>query len=535
MKRRYAAIAIVLLVGLASVGFLLYTRRLQLPMQWAAVAQTTATSQSPTTVVTTTIRPATGVATISAAGNIDVITTTSVVFQVNGTVASVNVQAGDKVNTGDVLSTLDTTDLQRAERQAELNLTTSQAALQKITNPDPPDVQAVQAQLASAQQNLDKVLAGPTASQLAAARANLASAQDAYTKLLAGQTQDQLTQLAAAVANAQEALQQAQSAYDKVAGPGNAGSTTQAQTLQNATVAYQNAVAAYNQATQPPDAATVQADLNAIKNAQYQLENLQPTQADIAAARASVQSAQTALDKLTAPSQIDIQTAQVAVQQAQLNLELAKTNLDDATLRAPIAGTILTVGIVVGQQVSTGFQAVTMADVSQLQLTVNLAEVDVTRIQVGEWVDISIDALPGLTYHGTIIRIAPSSTSVQGVVNYPVTIQLTDKDLSNVRPGMTAVANMADIHASAGWLVPTNAIQQQQGKSVVMVIRNGQPTPVQVTPGEQQGEWTVVQSPDLHAGDAVVGSVSVNQQQQQRRGGFGGPFSGGGGGGRPGG
>jgi HlyD family secretion protein len=497
-------------------------------MPLAAVAQTPATGQ-PTNVVTTTIRPSGGVASISAAGNVDVITQTSVVFQVNGTVASVNVQAGDKVNAGDVLATLDTTDLARAERQAELNLASSQAALQKLTNPDPRDVQAAQAQLASAQQNLYKVLAGPTASQLAAAKANLASAQDAYTKLLAGQTQDQLTQLAAAVADAQEALQQAQSAYDKVANLGDAGSTTQAQALQSATVAYQNAVAAYNQATQPPDAATVQADLNAVKSAQYQLENLQPTEADIAAARAAVSSAQTALNKLTAPSQVDVQTAQIAVQQAELNLQLAKTNRDDAQLRVPIAGTILTVGVVVGQQVSTGFQAVTVADVSQLQLAVNLAEIDVTRIQLAESVEISIDALPGRTYHGTIIRIAPSSTSVQGVVNYPVTIQLTDKDLSNVRPGMTAVANMVDIHASAGWLVPTNSIQQQQGKTVVLVIRGGQPTPVAVTPGEQQGEWTVVQSPDLHAGDAVVGSVSVNQQQQQRRGGgFGGPFGPGG-------
>jgi hypothetical protein len=123
-----------------------------------------------------------------------------------------------------------------------------------------------------------------------------------------------------------------------------------------------------------------------------------------------------------------------------------------------------------------------------------------------------------------------------------VTIRLDDVAADGVLPGMSAVGAIIDesLDAASNWLVPTNAIRQQEGASIVRVVRNGQPMPVAVTTGGVQGEWTVVQSPELQEGDQVMGSVAsyVNQttdrfQMGGMGGGMGMPPAGAGVGGRP--
>jgi HlyD family secretion protein len=415
----------------------------------------------PTPVPTVTIRPASEVAQVSAAGNVDLAVQQPVVFQVQGTVASVPVNVSDNVKVGDTLASLDTTDLQQAVQQAQLSVDESQAAL-------------------------DKVVAPPLQADVTAAQADLASAQAAYQDLLAGQTQDQLTQLSATLVKAQIALQQAQQAYDQVAWRNDVAASTEAANLQSATIDYQSAKAAYNQAIAPP------------------------TAAQIASAKAAIVDAQDKLDQLLAgPTQADQRAAEITVQQSQLSLEIAQASLAQAVLRAPISGTVLAVNVQVGQMVSPGTEAVTLGDMSTLELVVDVAEVDVPQISLGQPAQISIDALPTKTFDGVVERIDPTSTSVSGVVNYLVTIRLTSSDLSQVRPGMTAVATIVNQQENQGWLVPQNALHQGANGSYVLVVQNGKQTQANVTTGPTQGEWIVVYSPDLHAGDVVVGSVTA--------------------------
>ena len=470
-----------------------------------------------TSVETVAVRPANDVVRISAAGNISAPTQQPVVLQVDGIVTEVAVEPGDKVAAGDVLAVLDTSDLKRAVQQAALDLAARQAELEQLTAPpDEQEVAAAQAQLDAARENLIKVQAGPTAAELAAAEASLAAAQAYYADLVDGKTEDELTQLAANVAKAQVVLQQAQAEYDKIAYRGDVGMTVQAKNLQDATIDYQAAKAAYNAATAPASTADLQKALRDIETARSQLETLrsQPTAADLASARAQLANAQSALNKLVkGPTAAELSLARIKVEQARLALEQASERLTQAWVRAPISGTVMSVDIVAGQRVGAGTQVATIADVSQLELTVNVAEVDIDRVQVGQEAQIAIDAMAGHTFSGRVKRVAPAGETSQGVVNYPVSIALTasitdSHRLSSVRPGMTAVASIQDRQASSGWLVPSNALQQQGEQTVVLVMRNDQPVPVRVIPGAVRGEWTIVQSDELHAGDQVVGSVS---------------------------
>jgi HlyD family secretion protein len=306
-------------------------------------------------------------------------------------------------------------------------------------------------------------------------------------------------------------LQQAQWAYDQVSYKGDVGASSQAADLQQATIDYNAAKAAYDIAVAPASQADLQEALSAIQSAQEELDTLraQPTQADLAEAQAQVASAQAELDSLTkGSSESDLKAAEISVQAAQLDLEEAQAELAQAQLRAPISGTVLSVDVEVGEQASAGTTAVTLADMKDLELTVNVAEVDIGKIHLDQSVDISVDALPDKVLKGSVMRIAPASDSDSGVVNYPVTIQLTDTDLSGVRPGMTAVADMLGEETADSWLVPTSALQERDGETVVMLLRNGQPTPISVTSQGSEGEWTVVQSTELKEGDQAIGSVS---------------------------
>jgi RND family efflux transporter MFP subunit len=263
--------------------------------------------------------------------------------------------------------------------------------------------------------------------------------------------------------------------------------------------------------------------MSAIQTAQQQLDDLraQPTPADLAEAEAQVASAQAQLNELlTGAGDAERRAAEISLEQAQLDLEEAQANLAQAQIIAPMAGAVLAVDVEVGQQANAGATAVTLADLSQLELTVNVAEVDIGKIHLDQPVEITVDALPDEVFKGNVARIAPASDSESGVVNYPVTIRLTDADLAGVRPGMTAVADMLGEQTADTWLVPTSAVRDRAGNSVVMILRDGQPTPISVTSQGTEGEWTVVQSAELQEGDQAIGAVSSFLDQDNIRGGF---------------
>ncbi len=548
MKNKRVWIALIAVIALVGAGYFFRADILSLINGLtgnAASAPESGTRFDSANITTTVIRPASESAGVSAAGNIELSSQRPVVLGVDGIVTEVAVEVGDLVAADDLLVALDTTDLERAVKKAELNLDSAQTQLDKLLEPaDQAEVASARAGLASAQQNLAEVQAGPSQAELAAAEANLAAAQAHYQELLAGPSDAELKQLSASLEKSLIDLQQAQWAYDQVSYKGDVGASSQAAALQQATIDYESAKAAYDIATEPATQAELMDALSSIQSAQEQIDTLhaQPSEADLAAAEAQVASAQSQLDALSkGPSQAELRAAQISVAQAQLDLEESQANLAQAQLRSPIAGTVLSVDVEVGQRVSGGVSAVTLADLNALELTVNVAEVDIGKIHLNQRAEITVDALPDEAFSGSVARIAPSSASESGVVNYPVTIRLTDTDLSGVRPGMTAVADILGDELADSWLVPTTAVRERGGETVVMILRNGQPTRISVTPQGSQGEWTVVQSAELQAGDQALGSVSSFLGQDEAPGGFGPPGGGpgfggafrGGGGDRP--
>lgn len=531
MKNKWMWITLVL-VALLGAGYYFRANLLWLIGEQSAgqvqAAQAQGNDSTQANETTVTIRPATDNNQVSAAGNIEIANRQTAVLQVDGVVIELPVKVGDNVKAGDLLLALDTTDLERAVQRAELNLDISQTQLDKLQEPiDPAAIAAAQAALASAQEGLADLKAGASAAELAAAEAALAAAQAKYQELLDGPSEAELTELSVELHKSSITLKNAQEAYDTISYRGDIGSTQQAIDLQNATIDYEAAKAAYEIATEPASPAELQEALKAIKDAESQLETLrnQPGPAELAEAEAKIIGAEADLGTLlSGPSEAELREAELNLQQAQLDLEEAEAALAKARLRAPIDGVILTVDVEVGQKATSGLAVLTMADLTDLELTVNVAEVDIGKVVEGQPAQITIDAIPGRVFSGQVSRIAPASDSESGVVNYAVTIQLDNLDIEGVRPGMTSVATISSGSAEPGWLVPTSALQEFEGETTITIIRNGQPARVAVIPGAAQGEWTVVQSSALKAGDKVIGQVSSFLDEEEGPGGFRGPF-----------
>ena len=183
-------------------------------------------------------------------------------------------------------------------------------------------------------------------------------------------------------------------------------------------------------------------------------------------------------------------------------------DLAAARLTAPVAGSVLRLDAAPGAKVSPGTAVAALADPTRLELTVQVAEVDIPGIESGRTVDVVIDAFPDQIFAGVISRIEPFTETQSGVISYPVTIQLLDNALDSVLPGMTAVAALRREAASDRWLVPSTAIQEVDGATVVTVVRGQERLPLAVTPEGLHGEWTIVRSAGLQDGDEVAGAIA---------------------------
>lgn len=430
------------------------------------------------------------IATVSATGAIEPQTSAALAFLTNGNVAEIFVARGERVKAGQPLAKLDAAALELQLKQADANVAAAQATLAKLKKgPSESALAAAQANLESARQASD-ALKNPSASALAAAQANYNSALAQYNKLL----KPDATELAIAKADldkAQAALAQAQAAYDRIGGASNpfSAQTPQALQLQTATLDYQKALNAFNAKFEPSDAQLKAANAQ-VQQAKDALERLQPTQENLARADAQTKQAEDALARLT-PLPEDIAQAEANVASAAAARDLAQQRVNEVTLRASTGGTITSLDLAVGEFVQAGRPVVTLADLEHLRIALSIDETDIPRVQVGQPVLLDLDAFPGEQVSGMVQEIAPAATTVQGVVNYQVWIDVSPGDLP-IKPGMTANANVQAARRENVLLIPTRAIRAQGSKRVVTILENGQPVDVTVTLGLSNDQETEI-------------------------------------------
>ena len=121
-------------------------------------------------------------------------------------------------------------------------------------------------------------------------------------------------------------------------------------------------------------------------------------------------------------------TALLQFEQAKQAVQTAQANLDANNLTAPFSGTVTEVDGMVGDQVSPATNAFRIDDLSQMKVDVQVSEVDINSVKVGQPVTLTFDAIAGKTYNGKVVEVAQAGDSVQGAVDFTVTVVLTDPD-----------------------------------------------------------------------------------------------------------
>lgn len=264
---------------------------------------------------------------------------------------------------------------------------------------------------------------------------------------------------------------------------------------------------AFDEASKPTANSELHAALGHAYTAENRLNELRsgPSSGEITAAEAQVAKAAAEVAAFNNDStDSDLLLAELKVEQALIDLHVAQTKLVDAQIVAPIDGTILEINSELGEMLAVDTVVAILADLSHLELTVDVSEIDIPSVTVGQSVSISLDALPDQSIIGTVEQIIPNGSAEQGVVNYPVTIRLINDTRSQILPGMTAVAVLSgpDVTDNS-WLVPTSSIEKRDSNNIVSVVRRDERIDIPIEPTETQGEWTIVRSDDLQLGAQV--------------------------------
>ncbi|MFN2121066.1 MAG: efflux RND transporter periplasmic adaptor subunit, partial [Anaerolineales bacterium] len=242
-------------------------------------------------------------------------------------------------------------------------------------------------------------------------------------------------------------------------------------------------------------------------------QTIQDADNELALKKAELDDAQRTYDRLeNGPNPQDIAAAEAKVEAVQATLDLA-------SIISPIDGTVTQAVPLAGDQVAVGDPAFRVDDLSGLLVDVEVSEVDINSVEVGQPATLVLDAVLGKTYHATVEQVSQAGDNTSGAVNFMVTVRMTDAD-GDVKPGMTAAVNIVVQQVKNQLLIPNRAVRLVDGQRVVYVLKDGQPKQVQITLGASSDTMSALVGGDLQEGDLIVLNPPTN---------FGGPGGGGGG------
>ena len=175
-----------------------------------------------------------------------------------------------------------------------------------------------------------------------------------------------------------------------------------------------------------------------------------------------------------------IENAAIQVQNAELTLKNAQDRLEDYSITSTIDGTVIEKNYDVGDTLDTSNASTTgiaypavIYDMSALTFDISVNELDINKIQVGQKVEITADAVEGETFTGVVDKVNINGTTTNGSTNYPVTV-LVDGTPEELKPGMNVSAKIIVEDAGNVLCVPVEAVSRgSDGTSLVKVAGEG--------------------------------------------------------------
>lgn len=175
-----------------------------------------------------------------------------------------------------------------------------------------------------------------------------------------------------------------------------------------------------------------------------------------------------------------LESAALQIRNAELTLKNAQDRLEDYSITSTIDGTVIEKNYDVGDTLDTSTASATgiaypavIYDMSALTFDISVNELDINKIQVGQEVEITADAVEGQTFTGVVDKVNINGTTASGSTNYPVTV-LVDGTPEELKPGMNVSAKIIVEDAGSVLCVPVEAVSRgADGTSLVKVAGEG--------------------------------------------------------------
>ena len=454
----------------------------------------------------------------SASGTLSAANAYTVKPLVKGEVLTADFEVGDTVEKGDVLYTIDSSDVISGVEKAALNLNQAQRSYD-----DAVDAQYIRTDIGGTVASF-KVRVG----DVVTAGQEVAAIRDDTTLLLS------LEFPAADAANftvGQGAEVLLDSTFEAIGG--TVQSVSGADTLSSGNLLVRTVTIAVKNTGNLTAAQAATATINgvsALSSARFSYQREQTVTAQqngivsaLCVKEGAQVSADTALIQLSGDNLTkQVQNASDSLRSAELSVEDTQKQVDDYTITAPISGTIISKDVKVGDTVGTSASSVeTMCviyDMSYLEMTLNVDELEILSIKEGQEATITADAIPNQTFRGVVTSVSKSGTTTGGTTTYPVTIRIDE--MGDLLPGMNATAEIVTESAEDTLSVPNEAIVRG---NYVLVTKDSPSAAnaddsmtapegyvyVKVTTGVSDDDYIAVTS-GLQAGDTVAYNSALN-------------------------
>ncbi len=437
-------------------------------------------------------------------GTITAVRTVDVRPRTGGRVSHLEVDEGNTVTPGQVLATVDPQETQLVVNQFQAQRKSAESRLKEVkiqTNTtistSNADIRQAEAQLRQAQQdweNQPKI----TEASIAQSKAGWESAKEDIRLLETSTIPNSIVQADNAVNQAKASLEEADANYKRMQYLVSKGfrakrdeEVGKAQ-FDTAKTQYDSAVQSrkildrqnesQRKAADQRLAQTKAAYDQAVANS-YLVQQRKDALESAKAGLAGVRARRNGINR-----QSETQAA-AGIQEIDSRLEDANRQLNETEIKAPINGMVTKRYVQIGDLVTalSGFSSGTpvyqIADLSQLKINLSINEVDVSRLKVGQEVEVTVDAVRGETFHGIVNKIAPASDSssqaqqqvapgTATVVKFQVEVYLTNSD-RRLKPGMSAKCRIITDRATNVLLMDAEAVgkEMKDGKETYFAMK----------------------------------------------------------------
>lgn len=452
--------------------------------------------------------------------------------EIPGKVSWVGVDVGDRVSRGQALVKLDVAlaasgvrQSEAAEQAAQARYGQSRVGLKLTSEQTISAVRQAEQNMEQARNRLRqvKIAADLTRTRIeeaiTQAQIGVKQAQAQLADVKAGARTQEIAQAQARVDQAKSAVRLAKLNLDRMNSLVKSGAVAQAQ-VDAAQVEYENAQGNQRVAEQALDLAKEGARTEQVRLAELQVTQAQQalTQAEsqrgqIDVAERDVRAAEVTLDQAeesvrlaraqraqVAATEQEVRAAQAGVSQARATTQLSRTQVAKHTVYSPISGTVAARNVDPGEGASPGIALIRVVNLDPVRINCEASELQVDRMRLGQESAVTIDALPGRQFLGTVTDIAPQSQ--QGKRIYIVRLTVVNPQ-GVLRAGMFARADViTGVHRHTV-LVPRDTLVERGEKRVVYAVEGDRVKVRDVSIGAAD-ESRVEITGGVRAGDALV-------------------------------